>query len=117
MTDADGRIAAWATAWQCVESAQKYRQEVDRALAKARSVTTEDRQIAMQQYNCLMAEARVMSVLASVESDHVGIGAGAWLERVEKQRIAAAERTAQSFEDLMAPYEKPKPKDETDAES
>lgn len=115
MTVPDGRIAAWASAWQCVESAQKYRQEVDRALGKGRGISAEAQSIAMQQYNCLMAEARVMATLASVESDHVGIGAGAWLEDREKQRIEAAEFTRQSFEDLMAPYEKPK--DETDAES
>lgn len=96
MSIADGRIAAWTSAWQCLESASTVRQQMHKLPQNPDNLDAQ--RIYRQEYESLMAEARVFVALTAVDLD-VGIGGGQWLQqRYDAEQRVQNEQWADLFD-------------------
>lgn len=117
---ADGRSAAWISAWQCIEAAQNTRNEVFKIESKRRDAgdTSPNDDLFFSQsstlYNALMREAEVFVGLASVATD-VGVYAGTFIRDYERRK---SEQKAEQSEFISRVMDgRPKPHTTTVKES
>ena len=95
MTLFDGRISAWAAAWQAVSVA---RQQRELAFQQKPGDYRDD---LMQVYGCLMDEANVLTRLASVQDSTLGFAVGDWLEQEAQREQQQREEAGKAWDKLF----------------
>ena len=95
MTLFDGRISAWAAAWQAVVAARQTREH---ALNQKR---VEDHDELMRLYDCLMTEANVLTQLASVQDSTLGFAVGDWLEQEAQREQQRRDEASEAWDKLF----------------
>lgn len=113
---ADGRSAAWINAWQCLEAAQKTRNEAfeaEQKLSGEQSSSHTDLFSSQRStlYNALMHEAEVYSALASVPDAAVGMYAGTFIRDAADRKDEAQARAHEEIERILENRPKPKAED------
>lgn len=99
----DGRVAAWTSAWQSLETLSKIRSE-------ACQVNDLNGQLPVQ-YWAILRETEALIEMSKVDTG-VGWLAGSWLSaRWEEQITTQSARTTAMFEETMKRYEQPKDDD------